>query len=181
VELLNFTADRSGRNVVLKWETASEKDNDHFTLERSADGITYTAIGTIPGAGTSTVAHAYAYTDFNPGSGVLYYRLKQTDLNGSTTYSDPVSVVADGLQGNAFSVYPNPNNGSFRVRYGGSDETPVEVTVSDAYGRTVYQNTLSVAELRTTGIQLQDFPEAGYYTVRFAAEQLVESTVIVVE
>ena len=90
VELLNFDA-RVVRNqtaVSLEWETATELNNDYFTLERSADGFAWEILGTKDGAGTSVKSIFYDFIDENPLAGISYYRLKQTDFDGAYEYFD---------------------------------------------------------------------------------------------
>lgn len=167
VELVAFTAEPSGRDVLLKWQTESELNNDHFTLETSRDGVYFEPVAMVPGAGTTTLPQYYEHTDANPGGGIHYYRLRQTDTDGTTSETGVISVMLDGDRSERFTVFPNPNNGTFSVLYAGMDETPVEVTVLDASGRAVYTRTQTAAELRSDGIRL-DAPAAGYYEAVFS-------------
>jgi hypothetical protein len=106
IELLSFSGERAGTAVQLAWRTASEINNSHFLLERSADGRSFREIANIPGAGYSLELRNYAYTDRSPLHGINYYRLKQVDFDGSFTYSPVVSVRFDGEGG--LQVYPIP-------------------------------------------------------------------------
>ena len=108
VTLVDFTAQAGGPATVrLAWATASELNNAGFTVERSLDARTFAAVGTVAGAGTSTVRHDYALLDSKlpGGATLLYYRLRQTDLRGDFTYS-PVRTVALTPQAAGFVVYP---------------------------------------------------------------------------
>jgi len=80
VELMSFDAAPDGENILLTWETASEINNDYFTIERSEDAINFTELTRVDGAGNSNTNIHYHSTDFGPYLGVSYYRLKQTDL-----------------------------------------------------------------------------------------------------
>lgn len=93
IELLSFTGEAMPDRVRLRWTTATETDNDHFSLERSADGIAYDPIGTVRGAGDSQAPVDYVFDDGNPLRPMGLYRLRQTDLDGATT-NGPVIVVA---------------------------------------------------------------------------------------
>jgi hypothetical protein len=106
IELTYFEAVENGTKVDLSWETASEIDNDYFTIERSQDGIYFEAIEKVLGAGNSTQSITYSTVDEDPYSGVSYYRLKQTDFNGAYTYSD-IQVVHFS-KSNEIVIYPNP-------------------------------------------------------------------------
>jgi len=123
IELLSFTATpvptpnpdgfRRENNVYVltEWTTASETNNDHFTVERlsaealakagSLDAVNWEMVGIVKGAGNSSTPRSYSLTDENPreafplnkgGQGVVYYRLKQTDYDGHFEYSDIVVV-----------------------------------------------------------------------------------------
>ncbi len=86
VRFLNFSVDCIENGVQLEWITLEEKNNHYFTLESSREGIHFSSIAQIKGAGNSLVATAYQYLD-TEGTG-NYYRLKQTDYNGTSTYSE---------------------------------------------------------------------------------------------
>ncbi|MCS7019863.1 MAG: T9SS type A sorting domain-containing protein [Cytophagales bacterium] len=98
--------------VALRWTTARDIDNDFFTIERSTDGENFTEIQRIPGAGNSDAVISYGTTDNAPLHGISYYRLKQTDFDGTFTYSKIVSVQVNLTLASRLSVYPNPNSGS---------------------------------------------------------------------
>jgi len=110
IDLLSFTATPQSGDVVLNWQTATEEDCSYYSLERASNGLDYTDIAMIPAAGGPQSGHQYTYTDNNPGSGKLYYRLKIVDRTGAATYS-PVAMVsfanAAGLV-----LYPNPTDGN---------------------------------------------------------------------
>jgi hypothetical protein len=94
VELTNFTAKSINKTTVLNWQTASEKDNQGFTVERSLNGTDYAAIGQVKGFGTTNAVRNYAFTDATPTTGVNYYRLRQADFNGKESLSKVVSVIS---------------------------------------------------------------------------------------
>lgn len=114
VTLLAFHADANRKKEVdLTWITASEVNNDYFTVEKSKDGVSFYALEKIPGAGNSTQELHYATADKQPYKGLNYYRLKQTDFDGRYSYSEIRTVLLDG-DGNAIVVFPNPaTNGSW--------------------------------------------------------------------
>jgi hypothetical protein len=106
IELLSFEGEAMGDFVLLNWETASERDNDFFSVQRSGDGVEFASIGTIKGAGTSSELLAYAFHDTSPLNGMVYYRLKQTDFDGKTAYSKVIRIISESSA--SFVVYPNP-------------------------------------------------------------------------
>jgi len=110
VELIYFSAESDGARVELKWETASEKNNYYFTVERCLNGIDFKNISNVPGAGTTTKHHNYTYIDESPLSGVSYYRLKQTDYNGRENNSR-IAVVSLPDMEEEILITPNPSDG----------------------------------------------------------------------
>ena len=93
VELVNFKAKAVNKTAVLTWQTASERNNQGFTIERSNDGTTYTTIGQVKGNGTTNTPHDYIFTDKDPSVNTNYYRLRQTDFDGKETVSPVVTVI----------------------------------------------------------------------------------------
>ena len=98
VELLSFTGDCMGEGALLKWATASETNNDYFTIEKSTDLTDWIKLTTVAGAGSSTTVQTYTVLDPSPGK-VTYYRLTQTDYDGNTQQYEPI-VVKCGEEGN---------------------------------------------------------------------------------
>ena len=92
VTLVDFSASNSEGKIVLSWETAVEENNHYFLLERSEDARNFKTIATLEGAGTSSVAHQYAYTDYSAVASVEYYRLAQQDFDGQVHYSNVIAV-----------------------------------------------------------------------------------------
>jgi hypothetical protein len=115
IELIYFEANCADRKAIINWATASENNNDFFTLERANDGITFQEIGTFQGAGNSSQTINYSFTDTDPFQGVYFYRLKQTDLNGIEEYFDVVSV--DCIDNNVpnMTIYPNPAGANITI------------------------------------------------------------------
>jgi hypothetical protein len=107
VELNFFQAIPQKETVALRWETATENNNDFFILERSIDGQNWEHLATISGAGNSTVTNTYYYTDKAPFHGISYYRLSQQDYNGKLETFDPVAVEMKSIE---LQLYPNPTS-----------------------------------------------------------------------
>ena len=140
VTLVDFTAQAQGPTAVrLSWTTAAEYNNAGFLVERSLDARVFAAISSVAGAGTSTVRHDYALLDSQlpAGASLLYYRLRQTDLDGSPHYS-PVRTVALTEQAAGFVVYPTkvPIGQAASYLYTGP-AGPATLLVLDLLGRTV--------------------------------------------
>ena len=107
VELVIFTANLTPRqSVVLHWVTASEKNSQHFVIERSVDGSTFSALRTVAAAGTTQARTTYDQTDEQPLFGTSYYRLRQVDTDGTTAFS-PVQLIRLGsANAEGLAVYP---------------------------------------------------------------------------
>jgi hypothetical protein len=105
IELLSFTASAQEAYVELNWSTASEQNNDYFSVERSTDGINFTSIMIINGAGNSTENLNYSVVDDAPLARSSYYRLKQTDYDGKNSYSN---IEAVEFNESSLENYPNP-------------------------------------------------------------------------
>jgi hypothetical protein len=132
VSFSNFSANCVQDYVKLKWTTESEIKNDYFEVERSENGLDFNSITRIDGNGTINVQQNYQYIDEQSLFGTSYYRLKQVDFDGKVEYFNPIFL--DCKKTNNFSIYPNPNNGSFVVSGLSEDE---DMQLTDALGRTL--------------------------------------------
>ncbi|MDO7854202.1 T9SS type A sorting domain-containing protein [Hymenobacter convexus] len=107
VELVTFQGKASTAGVSLTWNTASERNNDHFVVERTngASDVFY-AIGQVKGAGSSNQSHQYRFVDAAPKP-MSYYRLRQVDADGKETFS-PIVVVKSDIKTTELAAYPSP-------------------------------------------------------------------------
>lgn len=139
VELLHFDARPEEAEVLCTWATATETNNDFFTVERSADGETFSDIGEVDGAGQSQATVAYAFSDDAPLDGLSYYRLRQTEVDGTETWSQAVAVWRGAPTGELM-VYPNPCADELFVA--GGELVEELVSIIDATGRVVVDRAL---------------------------------------
>jgi len=135
IELIDFKGRYNGSGVDLTWSTASEDDNDYFSIEISYDGFIYNELIQLPGAGTSSTIQNYSHTIESVKCGVVYFRLKQTDFNGDFSYSDitAVKIPCDGDDGTI--IYPNPFTETISIDYFTEVGGKLEINVIDAIGR----------------------------------------------
>ena len=91
ISLISFAVQKVGNDNELLWETATEKGNDYFIIEKTVDGEIFEIVGTQNGAGTNTQLSNYSMIDYNVQKAINYYRLKQTDFDGKYTFSDLIS------------------------------------------------------------------------------------------
>ncbi len=165
VELVSFRASVSEIRITLNWQSATEKNNSGFEIERSADNINYAKIGFVNGHGTTTEPREYNFTDNTLTSGKYFYRLKQIDYDGTFEYSN--AVEAEIGTPNEFSLeqnYPNPFNPTTTIRY----------TVADAYYASGIPVRLVVYDILGNEVitLVNENKPAGHYEVQFNAEGL---------
>jgi hypothetical protein len=146
VELLNFSARRATNGIVCKWETATEKDNNYFSVERSLNGREFTAIGKVAGAGISNEIRKYSFPDAEAPKGQVYYRLKQTDFNGSVSYSKVLTVIAVEAA-ISMQLYPNPATGIQTIQCRNQVSGLVQVNIRNAQGQQVKQYQVEAGQL----------------------------------
>lgn len=93
IELSKFNVKKVDQSVMLSWATASEKNNDHFDIQKSTNGAEYQTIGQVKGSGTNLSGASYNFEDKNPSVGIAYYRLKQVDDDGKYAYTAVRSIL----------------------------------------------------------------------------------------
>lgn len=174
IELTTFKAVNSDNDVTIYWQTASEKNNDYFTVERSLNGIEYQTIATVYGAGNSSSVIDYSYTDANPLNGITYYRLTQTDYDGQSETFDAVSVSM--LSEDMISVGPNPATDYLNISISG-DAGSADILIYNVIGEQV--KSISMFG-NTQNINVSDLAK-GTYMVIIAADNDRVSTRIVIQ
>lgn len=135
VELVYFTANKDDANVTLTWQTASEQNNSHFSIEKSTDGYIFLEIGQEEGQGSTLETTEYQFTDFAPSTGVSYYRLRQVDFDGNFTFSNIESVDFKGKRKTA--IYPTPTTGRLNIQPPENFGPESDLMIFDKLGRLV--------------------------------------------
>jgi uncharacterized protein (DUF2141 family) len=169
VELTAFTATAAGPAAVrLAWATASEKNSASFEVERSLNGKAFARVGTLAAAGSSATPRRYGLLDgkLPIGATLLYYRLRQVDLDGTFSYS-PVRTVALTGAAAGLALFPNPTHGAATLT--GAQPGAV-VTVLDALGRQVLTAPADAAG--TAVLALPAGLASGVYVVRTGSQAL---------
>jgi len=179
IELTYFDAKPSGNAVKCSWQTATEVNNNFFTVERSTNGRDFISITTVPGAGNSTSTKNYSITDNNVSNGQLYYRLKQTDFDGKFTYSKTKSVIFSKENSDEIisisSVSPNPFQDNFSVTYSVQKDADITIALMNSVGQLVY----SEKQNSIKGLNRFDYNEGsnlpnGVYFVRISFNDKVQ-------
>jgi hypothetical protein len=145
VTYISFTAVVESENVLLKWQTASEENNDYFTLERSYDALNFIEVDRIQGAGNSNIVNNYKYIDNVTGSNtVIYYRLKQTNFDGSYMYSKVISINLNNHSDFIFDkVWAVEDGINLMINSAGKSQAKVEILSID--GRMIGAYNLSLS------------------------------------
>jgi hypothetical protein len=176
--LLEATA-RDSYNEVY-WKTATERNSDYFVVERSFDGVSFTAIDTLKAAGHSTEKRMYVYNDYTRAFGHNYYRLKQVDFDGQFEYFGPRLVMVEAKE---MMVVPNPVNeaSSFTLVYAFEANTAYTIVVTDLFGREVLRRTHQ-AQQSTNQFQLSaEHLASGVYSISVSSGDKRESVRFVKE
>jgi Ice-binding-like/Secretion system C-terminal sorting domain len=143
IGLKSFTGVCDEQNVLLNWSTASESDNNYFTIERSTQQKNWQNIKTVEGAGNSSLVHDYTFTDMLPIEAISYYRLKQTDFDGNTNYGNIIQVKkCGGDESENLTLYPNPSStGKFSLSFTGNKSQIISTEIYNALGERISEST----------------------------------------
>ncbi|PKP03698.1 MAG: hypothetical protein CVU11_07480 [Bacteroidetes bacterium HGW-Bacteroidetes-6] len=163
VSLLSFRSACQQGITTLYWSTASETNNDYFTLERSFDGKHFDFLFQAQGAGNSNDIHAYTVTD-EQYDDVVYYRLSQTDFDGSTHVLKTIASSCNSANKMKPIVMNNCTDGFMQIQFNSIVATNYFLTVIDASGRVVYQQSMSASETTSSFIIPVDAWAKGVYS-----------------
>jgi hypothetical protein len=161
VELLSFTVERAGDGALLRWATASEHNNAYFTLERSLDGRSFTEFGRRDGKGTSAQRADYQLNDnklARHGAEVIYYRLRQVDVDGTATYAPVQSLRVGTTVALTAQAWPNPfDDAGLQVQVQAVEAGAGTLVLIDALGRPLVTQITQLPK----GTSTLAMPEAG--------------------
>jgi hypothetical protein len=181
IQLLSFTAQATGGTSLLHWATATETDNAYFVTERSDDGLHWTAVGEVTGAGTSSIEHEYTLTDISPLTGINYYRLKQVDVDGHFTYSDIAEVTfADEGHSAVLVVHPNPlsRDGRLYLNVSNSTDLITHVSLSSSIGEVVYTSDITPTPVAVL-TDIHAGPGVYVVTITITGDKQISSRVVI--
>ena len=176
IELTSFTATCDGRSALVEWTTATERNNDYFSLERSDDAINFTEVARVAGAGNSIEPLNYSYNDYGIHGGDNYYRLVQVDYDGTRTVSEV--IVANCIEPESDGdpdvlAYPNPFNGELTLVLDNFSNRAATIEVYDMLGKLIYTEKASAPQNSyETILNLSNLP-SGAYTVRVSTTDFV--------
>lgn len=175
VSMISFDAECSGSTVLLSWSTASELNNSHFRVSRSTDLISWESIGIVLGAGNSNTLVNYTLVDERPLDGMAYYRLIQTDYDGSESIFEPLGIICqmNSIE-SGIILYPNPAESSFTVAYSLKEAVnSASLYILDLNGKCV-NKIIVPGSAGINKIQMdRDGLNPGTYFVQFRSESFV--------
>ncbi len=163
VELASFNAFPTDKTIILQWQTASERNNLGFEVERSSDARDWEPLGFVAGAGTTTERQEYDYLDENPLLGTSYYRLRQVDMDGKEAFYNMVSVDF-GADEPRFKLYPNPAFASLNIEL----SEAAQLQVFDGTGK--FMEALEVGEPGVISMDIARY-SAGAYFIKIKTEK----------
>ncbi|HNW69531.1 MAG TPA: T9SS type A sorting domain-containing protein [Bacteroidales bacterium] len=181
ISLLSFNAVCENNKVDITWSTATETNNDFFTIQRSVDASDWEFVKSIPGGGNSNSTLYYSATDTDPLNGTSYYRLKQTDYNGQSEVFSPVSVICgEEKAGQSISYYPNPFTSEVVVDLHNIMYKNAMIKIYDLLGKEVYRMNLNSYESETQKL-IMDLHSlsGGIYSVEFISDDFSNTSKIV--
>jgi hypothetical protein len=180
VELINFDVTLNNGKSLIQWSTATETNNNFFTIERSLDGVTAETIAVVNGSGNSNVIVNYNHIDQNTPTGVVYYRIKQTDFDGTTETFAWKAINTSSAETSLLKVYPNPSNGILNVSMTGISSAQTTLNIFDITGRQVMSQQFESKDFFTTTLDLSSMIPAGLYYVEVIndSQRLIEKIIL---
>jgi len=166
IELVQFDVVNFGGKPAIEWTTATELNNNYFTVERSIDGTQAEVIGVVQGAGNSNMMLNYQFVDPNPVSGIAYYRIKQTDFDGTTETFNWKAINLEENQSSKLNVYPNPTTGSINLSLSAATAAQTTVTVFDLTGRELFNQIFDSNGTFFATLDLSSSLPAGIYYIQ---------------
>lgn len=171
VSLTGFAVKADGAKARIEWATSSEKNNDFFRIERSADALNFSLLANVKGQGTTTIRQNYYTYDDSPEKGVTYYRLSQFDFDGTKKdYGIKAIVFAEGRL--KVVAFPNPSQKDVFLTL--PDARAVTVRLVDLTGKDLHSEKLPAGQL-THKLNLPAGLPSGSYLLRVQGEDLTQS------
>ncbi len=164
VELISYTGEVQDNGNLLKWVTATEINNDYFTMERSIDGINYEFMDYIDGNGNANQVISYEYLDKNAPSGISLYKLSQTDFDGTTVVVGIVELQRGDYTFDIVNILPNPAINEMEIYISSNEPSEVTIQVIDAIGRTIEARTYQVGyDVTSIPMNVADYVPGIYF------------------
>jgi len=167
IRLLSFLITKKEKTVLLNWQTASETNNAYFSVERSANGSSdFSAIGKVTSKGNTAQLQQYTFEDLSPLNGGNYYRLKQVDKDGRSTYSKIAFV--DFAKSTTIKIYPNPVKDILQID-GLDASVKTNISIVDLSGRILAKHLVNNS---SHSWNIKQLPAGNYYLTIEAGKKI---------
>lgn len=170
-EASNFSGQVINKKRNLKWASSTENNFSHYEIEKSADGRNFYKVGSVTGRNNSSPA-VYGFIDSDDINTDAYYRFKIIGSNGLFKYSETI-LLSNKKSAFAVSGYSNPFHNFISIDYTLPNAGKVSFCIADAYGRTVYLQSLNgKKDLNNSKLKNLDYLAAGIYTITVSFENI---------
>lgn len=163
VEYTHFSAICKQQYNYLTWQTASESNNYGFVVQKSHDASDWEYLGFVAGQGNSNTLTTYQFTDYNPYYPITYYRLLQTDNDGTSTPSNVVSANCSNASLYTEDITPLLSEGMLNILVQGNPESNYRVFITNVLGQVIYQHKVNLTEPLTRFSIEQPLATGMYY------------------
>ena len=161
VRFINVNAAPRAASVDIRWTTIGEENTDAFIVEKSADGIQFSAIGSVRANGSGN--GSYALEDVRPVKGMNFYRVKAMDKSGAVRFSQIVSAQFNQGAKPALALYPNPVQATTILQLYNLKHGAYRLTIFDLKGRIVAERSVTVANGFTSlPLSVQELSSGSY-------------------
>ncbi len=163
--LLDFTAELSGKDVLVKWTTTKEINTSYFAIESSSDANNFKKIGTVKAANDLAQTN-YQFIDANPAglaTGKIFYRIRMVDIDGKFGYSK-IAYVGLPFEEKSFAIFPTAVKDNLFLMYQSTSITKAGIRILDVSGRQVYNQQLNLQQSRNQyNINVTTLPKGTYF------------------
>lgn len=180
VKLTSFNLISNAKEIILKWATASEENNDRFEILRSGDSKNWKTITTVKGQGTTSLSTNYSTIDESPLYDINYYKIKQLNNNGSFSFSEIKAIKSSANKKSFLSISPNPAHVSidFSTTHNISN---VEVSLANINGSIIYkEKIINLTSGSVNKLKLQKLPAPGLYILTLRGVDLFETNKLII-
>ncbi len=164
VDFIEFYGEVQTEGNFLTWITATEENNDFFTVEHSTNGQDFVAIGTVDGAGTTNEAAIYDFLHRNAPSGMSYYRIKAVAFDGEATYTKVISLVRGERVFDIVSVYPIPVSSVVNINFTTKAEGSSTIQIHNVAGKLITtQDVDTQGGINKVSLNVASYPVGTYF------------------
>ncbi len=171
VTLTDFTAELKNKSILLQWQTASEHNLSTFIIERSANGVNFSPIGSVAATGNSNTKISYSTFDYQPLNGANFYRLRIVNEDGKFKYSKVVEATIDRLF--SLQIFPNPARDILFVQASGDNEKAA-FQIMDVTGKKLKQGEITLQENTSFSIPINNLSN-GIYILQLNTREGIET------